>query len=85
VRFRGGSVHVYDLRASQIQLVTTHQNKGRSSKVDGDIPTTTIEMKDVNAERGAGLGLLRGIYTLVAAFFTGIVSVPLLLMLFVPL
>lgn len=132
VRYRGDFIHVYDLRASQIQFVTTtsgtepalnagsvnstsntspnhvrqqqQQPSVRSSKGQGDEETQInahsdtpevflggsvdnneqkqlpqsyeIQLRHVPNDRATGLSLLRLTYTVVALFFTGIVSSP---------
>jgi hypothetical protein len=92
VRFRGNAIRVYQLRSSQLQLVAMTTKKedvaGSTSNetarrhVNADLESTehspTIEMKEVLADRVVALSLLRTTYTLVALFFTGIVSSPLI-------
>jgi hypothetical protein len=85
VRFRGNSVHVYELRSSQIQLATETRTEsgedelelpeghGNTSNRKESYPLA-IEMKEVPADRASALSLLRATYTLVALFFAGIVS-----------
>lgn len=86
VRYRGSSVHVYELRSSQIQLATIAAEateNGMIVRPEGYIGSEhgpmehlslTLEMKEVPSDRASALGLLRATYTLVALFFAGIVS-----------
>jgi hypothetical protein len=88
VRFRGNAVRVYQLRTSQIQWVAmkaqkedaaecisdeTAQHQVKPDPVSND-HSLAIEIKEVMADRAVALSLLRTTYTLVALFFTGIVS-----------
>ncbi|KAG7374006.1 lipase class 3 [Nitzschia inconspicua] len=84
VRYRGTSVHVYELHSSQIQLATATASGIRLIGPDGSIDKNeplkeelplAIEMKEVPSDRASALSLLRATYTLVALFFAGILFV----------